>query len=200
MKEAIQKYQCKTCGQKTEYMEQKLTKVTKFSKHQEIKALLKKQKQFDTDESDFSDDISQDDNDCDSDYVPETPQNTGRKSIIQKKMPPKMTPHKKTHSKSRPLPFPKAQSKLSPKKKKEHLETARREEEEREDREESCNENEITTVLKVTAKKGWQGTENYFPKNKGFRNYVPEIFDDPEKEIWHKLIAKRERGDRERTR
>ena len=74
MKEAIQKYQCKTCGQETEdkkvylkgdcvtcrllkiktkYMEQKLTKVTKFSKHQEIKALLKKQKQFDTDESDF---------------------------------------------------------------------------------------------------------------------------------------------------
>ena len=69
-------------------MEQKLTNVAKFSKHQEIKALLKKQKQFDTDKSDFSDDISQDDNNCDSDYVPETPQNdTGRKSIIQKKTP-----------------------------------------------------------------------------------------------------------------
>ena len=85
MKEAIQKYQYKTCGQETEdkkvylkgdcvvtcrllkiktkYMEQKLIKVTKFSKHQEINALLKKQKQFDTDKSDFSDDISQDDND-----------------------------------------------------------------------------------------------------------------------------------------
>ena len=57
---------------------------------------MKKQKQFDTDELDFSDDISQDDNDRNPDYVLETPQNTGRKSIIQKKTPPKMTPHKDT--------------------------------------------------------------------------------------------------------
>ena len=115
MKEAIQKYQCKTCGQETEdkktylkgycvtcrllkiktkYMERKLTNVTKFSKHEEIKALLKKQKQHGTDESDFSDDISQDDNDGDSDHVPETPQNNTKKSIIQKK---KKKKHLKRH-------------------------------------------------------------------------------------------------------
>ena len=59
-----------------------MTKVTKFSKHQEIKALSEKQKQLDTDESDFLDDISRDDNDRDSDYIPQN--NTG-KSIKQRK-------------------------------------------------------------------------------------------------------------------
>ena len=141
MKEAIQKYQCKTCGQETEdkkrylkedcatrrllkiitkYMEWKLTKITKFSKHQEIKVLLKKQ--LDTDESDFSDDISRDDNDHDSDCIPETPQNNTGKSIKQRKTHLKshhLKRHhlKKTQSKARPLPFQKAKSNLSPKKK-----------------------------------------------------------------------------------
>ena len=48
---------------------------TKFSKHQEIKALLKKEQKLDTDESDFSGNISEDDNDADSHYVADTPQN-----------------------------------------------------------------------------------------------------------------------------
>ena len=105
--------------------------------------------------------------------------------------PHKKAPSKKTRSKSRPVPFPNIQSKLSPKKKKVQLETASREKEEREGREESSSENEITTVLKFTVKKDWQGTQNYFPKIKEFKNYVPNIFDDSEKDIWHKLIAKR---------
>ena len=225
MKEAIQKYQCKTCGQETEdkktylkgycvtcrllkiktkYMERKLTNVTKFSKHEEIKALLKKQKQHGTDKSDFSDDISQDDNDGDSDHVPETPQNNTKKSIIQKKKkkktskktPFKKTPSKKTPSKVRPLPFPKAKIKLSPKKenkkseKNVELDTANLKTASR-DKEESCSDNETRTILKFTVKKVWQGTENFFPKCKEFKNYVPEIFDDSEKELWHNLIAKR---------
>ena len=67
MKEAIQKYKCKTCEQETEdkkvylkgdcatcrllkvkrkYMKQKVTTLTKFSKHQELKALVKKEKKL----------------------------------------------------------------------------------------------------------------------------------------------------------
>ena len=42
--------------------------------HQELKALLKKEKKIDTDSSDFSDDISEDDDDADLDYVTETRQ------------------------------------------------------------------------------------------------------------------------------
>ena len=56
-------------------MERKVNTPTKFSKHQEIKALLKKEQKLDTDESDFSGNISEDDNDADSHYVAETPQN-----------------------------------------------------------------------------------------------------------------------------
>lgn len=231
MKEKIQKYQCKTCGEETEdkktylkgdcatcrlfkiktkYMEQKLANVTKFSKHQEVKALLKKQKQFDTDESDYSDNISQDDNNDDSDYVPETPQISTGKSVLQKKTPSKKTPLKKTPSNVRPVPFPKptskvrpvllpkSKSKLSPKKRNKksekhveldpgNLETASR------DTEESSSDDETTMKLKFTVKKDWQGTENYFPKNQESKNYVPAEFDDSEKELWHKLIEKRKR-------
>ena len=68
-------------------MEQKMNILTKFSKHQEIKALLKKEQKLDTHESEFLDNISEDDNDADSDYVTETPQNKTKKSILQKKTP-----------------------------------------------------------------------------------------------------------------
>ena len=44
--------------------------------------------------------------------------------------------------------------------------------------------------LKFTVKKDWQETENVFPKNKEFKNYVPAEFDDSEKELWHNLTAK----------
>ena len=81
MKETPQKYVCKTCkeerednknyleGQcalcqalslKSRYMKDKLSRLTKFAQHQEIKALLKKKSKNDTESSDFSDDISVD--------------------------------------------------------------------------------------------------------------------------------------------
>lgn len=44
--------------------------------------------------------------------------------------------------------------------------------------------------LKFTVKKDWQETENVFPKNKEFKNYVPAESDDSEKELWHNLTAK----------
>lgn len=135
MKDKIQKYQCKTCGEemehkktylkgdcvtcrllkiKTKYMEQKLANVTKFSKHQEVKALLKKQKQFDTDESDYSDNISQDDNNDDSDYVPENPQISTGKSTLHKKHHLKRHHLKRHHLMLDQFPFqnPKASSLL----------------------------------------------------------------------------------------
>ena len=170
-----------------------MTKVTKFSKYQEIKALSEKQKQLDTDESDFLDDISRDDNDRDSDYIPETPQNNTGKSIKQRKTHLKSHHLKRHHLKRHNLKLdhflfqkPKATSllkrKIKNKKKKknvdldtENLVTTSK------DREKSCSENETTTILKFTVKKDWHGTENH---------YVPEIFDDFKKEIWHNLITK----------
>ena len=95
-------------------MEQKLANVTKFSKHQEVKALLKKQKQFDTDESDYSDNISQDDNNDDSDYVPENPQISTGKSTLHKKHHLKRHHLKRHHLMLDQFPFqnPKASSLL----------------------------------------------------------------------------------------
>ena len=109
-------------------MKRKVTSLTKFSKHQELKVLLKKEKKIDTDSSDFSDDISEDDNDADLDYVAETPQTKCKTSFLKKKTPSKITPtafpkskspltQKKTPSKIRPTPFPRSKSPLTQKKK-----------------------------------------------------------------------------------
>lgn len=54
-------------------MKDKLSRLTKFAQHQEIKALLKKKNKNDTESSDFSDDISVDGNDKDPDFILSTP-------------------------------------------------------------------------------------------------------------------------------
>lgn len=94
MKETLQKYVCKTCKEEREdkknylegqcalyqaislkfrYMKDKLSRLTKFAQHQEIKALLKKKNKNETESSDFSDDISVDGNDKDPDFILSTP-------------------------------------------------------------------------------------------------------------------------------
>ena len=229
MKEAIQKYRCKTCKQetedkkvylkgdcatcrllkvKTQYMKRKVTSLTKFSKHQELKVLLKKEKKIDTDSSDFSDDISEDDNDADLDYVAETPQTKCKTSFLKKKTPSKITPtafpkskspltQKKTSSKIRPTPFPRSKSPLTQKKKenppkKVEIDTVDVENANRDTEESSSeSEKEIAAKLKMTVKKDWKGTENFFPKNKKFTDYVPPEFDEPQKELWQNLVLKR---------
>ena len=50
-------------------MKDKLSRLSKFAQHQEIKALLKKQDKNETESSDFSDDISNDGNDDDPDFL-----------------------------------------------------------------------------------------------------------------------------------
>ena len=229
MKEAIQKYKCKTCKQetedkkvylkgdcatcrllkvKTQYMKRKVTSLTKFSKHQELKVLLKKEKKIDTDSSDFSDDISEDDNDADLDYVAETPQTKCKTSFLKKKTPSKITPtafpkskspltQKKTPSKIRPTPFPRSKSPLTQKKKenppkKVEIDTVDVENANRDTEESSSeSEKEIAAKLKMTVKKDWKGTKNFFPKNKKFTDYVPPEFDESQKELWQNLVLKR---------
>ena len=78
--------------------------------------------------------------------------------------PHKKAPSKKTRSKSRPVPFPNIQSKLSPKKKKVQLETASREKKEREDRR-KFQWKRNNNSFKIHSEKRLAGDTELFSKN-----------------------------------
>ena len=135
-------------------MKDKLSRLSKFAQHQEIKALLKKQDKNETESLDFSDDISNDGNDDDPDFL-----------LTPGKTKTKITPFTNYEgNKKRPKPF--SGPSVPPKKSKKEKKNT---EEEEQVHENSSNSDSDGANLLFTVRRDWKGTDNYYPSNKILR-------------------------------
>ena len=220
MKEKPQTYICKLCNKETNhkkiyldghcatckllrlkmsYTANKLEALNKFECHQQIKSLRKKES-LETDESDLSDNISEDDNhEKDPDFV--------LLSVSPKKT--KMSLVKKHEVLKRPVPFPDRSSFKTPTPKskkssgKKHVQTKTKQtqpqieqiehiEKDACDKDASDNESDAPKKIPFTIKRDWEGQVNYFPANEEhFEMYYPEMLADNKKPIWHRLVQER---------
>ena len=164
---------------KSTYMKDKISRLSKFAQHQEIKALLKKKDKNNTESSDFSDDTSIDGNDNNLDFL-----------ITPDKCKTKLKPFTKQPftkyegNKKRPKQF--SSLSVPPKKSKKQKENT--EEDGNSNNNQSDSENK---TLLHTVKRDQKDIENYYLNNKNFQDFEhSELETETEQLSWENLVSK----------
>ena len=177
---------CRLTELKTRYMEEKLQHYNKFELNKEIKLIGRKMLQSGNRSDHFSDDISSLDDENADNYVPETPERTGKGkktiSLISQKSPKELKKgHKRKCSKFTTLPEEAVQEK--PKKTvidKPHDVGS-----------EKSDAPEQVKKKFVTVKRNWEGIPNYFPSSSKFDAYVPPNMGQSCQENWLERVEVR---------